>query len=134
MRETYQKTDFHKEWDNKEIGNKIENDYKTLYDEHKNGGILKNVKDFIRDKKANARYNWNRLKTFFSNIKNKLPGKKEPLMLNSGEEKHVKTLEEQKKEFMDGIKVDLVKMKSLKDEKSMSTIDKNKEKTEEMER
>ena len=134
MRETYQKTDFHKEWDNKEIGDKMEKDYRTLYDEHKNGGILKSVKDFIREKKANARYNWNRLKMFVSNIKNKLPGKKEPLMLNSGEEKHVKTIEDQKKEFMDEIKVDLVKMKSLKDEKSMSTIDKNKEKKEEIER
>ena len=135
-KEKYIKSDSHKKWNNEEVGNQLKDGYMKLYSEHKKESRFKSGIRFMRAAKNyyTAKIK-NIVKTWFKNIKDKVFLKKAPLMLNSGEEeKHTRTLEEQKKEFMDGIKVDLVKMKSLKDEKSMSTIDKNKEKKEEIER
>lgn len=135
-KEKYIKSDSHKKWNNEEVGNQLKDGYMKLYSEHKKESRFKSGIRFMRAAKNyyTAKIK-NIVKTWFKNIKDKVFLKKAPLMLNSGEEeKHTRTLEDQKKEFMDEIKVDLVKMKSLKDEKSMSTIDKNKEKKEEIER
>ena len=135
-KEKYIKSDSHKKWNNEEVGNQLKDGYMKLYSEHKKESRFKSGIRFMRAAKNyyTAKIK-NIVKTWFKNIKDKVFLKKAPLMLNSGEEeKHTRTLEEQKKEFMDEIKVDLVKMKSLKDEKSMSIIDKNKEKKEEIER
>lgn len=117
-KEKYIKSDSHKKWNNEEVGNQLKDGYMKLYSEHKKESRFKSGIRFMRAAKNyyTAKIK-NIVKTWFKNIKDKVFLKKAPLMLNSGEEeKHTRTLEEQKKEFMDEIKVDLVKMKSLKDE------------------
>ena len=99
-------------WDNREINEKMKSSYTKLYEEHKKEGTFKRLQRTVRERynigKSNIYESTEGIRKFFRNVKNRIFWKKEPLLLDSGENSgNTKSNEEERKEFMDKIKVDV---------------------------